>query len=62
MYYGGSVIYYPIPGDKSNLRSPDGVALSRHFVCSSGVEAHSYLLSALGAQSSRERKIISHER
>ena len=58
---GGSVIYYSIPGDKFNLKLPVGVALSRHFECSSGVEAHSYLLSISGAQSPRERKIISRQ-
>ena len=43
---GGSVSYYPIPGDNSNEGSPVEVALSRHFACFSGIEAHSYLLSS----------------
>ena len=44
---GGSVNYYPIPGDNSNGVSPVGVALSRHYACSNGIEAHSYLLSSI---------------
>ena len=35
--------------------SPVGVALSQHFTCFSGIEAHSYLLSVLGAQCFREQ-------
>ena len=60
-YCGSSVVYYPIRVDKSNLRSPVGIALSRHFAYSSGIEACSYLFSVLGVQSSTERKIISRE-